>query len=646
MSFNRSDCMFYNDVPKDRAENIKYRQRLHQMLTTGGGRGSLDQIKEACRRDPLFFINTFCWTYDPREEDKGGNPVIPFITFDLQDEMIHEIFESLGKRDMLIEKSRDAGASWCCLMTMAHQFMFEHNQQFGVVSSKRDLVDKTGSKDCLFWKVEFMFKYLPWYLKPKYTHNECMLMNDITESAILGEAATGDAFRGGRSRAMFLDEFATFSRDDGYKVLAATADVTNCRIFNSTPKGTGNAFFDVRENIKSGHNSDGKILRFHWSDDERKNKGLYTNGKGYKQLYPGAADHDQYGDQDVVFLKFSPTGREVDEMKFDSDYSFILDGKIRSPWYDRECRRRAHPMLVAQELDIDYHNSSFRFFDEAAIQKVMESQVRDPDFVGEFVFDNDDNHIEFEKNEDGLWKLWYLPADKKMTPLEYSKFVIAADISAGTGASNSCLTVCDKITGEKVAEYANPRISPEDFGRYAVKIAKIFNEAFLIWENNGPGRNFGQKVLDAQYMYIYRRKDDVSITYKVTDIPGWASSPEKKHSLLSEYRDALNQGKFSNPSYDAMNECREYVNLPGDKVEHSATKGAIDPTGAGKSHGDRVIADALAWKAVKDSQTVIKGEDDEESLKARYIPPNSMKARLLKHEEQERRDREEFQMWS
>ena len=347
-----------------------------------------------------------------------------------------------------------------------------------------------------------------------------------------------------------------------------------------------------------------------------------------------------------MFLKHTPNGREVQEMQFDSDYQFMTDGKLRSPWYDRECRRRAHPMLVAQELDIDYHNSSFRFFDEGVIQDVLNKQKREPLAVGTFTFDDDDNGkvVAFDLESKPHWKLWYHGVDNEtMRPLEYTRCAIGADISAGTGASNSCLSVVDVDTGEKIAEYANPLISPENFGRYAVQIARLFNDAFLIWENNGPGRNFGQKVLDAGYGKIYRLRDDVSIKHKTSDIPGWPSSPEKKFALLSNYRDALAHGLFTNPSTAAVFECREYINLPGDKVIHSAANNSLDPTGAGKSHGDRVIADALAWKAVTGLKPTRLPKGDAQ-IKARPVPRHSMQARIMRREQSERRT--EFRVWS
>jgi hypothetical protein len=49
-----------------------------------------------------------------------------------------------------------------------------------------------------------------------------------------------------------------------------------------------------------------------------------------------------------------------------------------------------------------------------------------------------------------------------------------------------------------------------------------------------------------------------------------------------------------------VDECTQYVHLPSGIVEHSRAKNTPDPTVAGENHGDRVIADALAWAGMAD----------------------------------------------
>jgi hypothetical protein len=53
-----------------------------------------------------------------------------------------------------------------------------------------------------------------------------------------------------------------------------------------------------------------------------------------------------------------------------------------------------------------------------------------------------------------------------------------------------------------------------------------------------------------------------------------------------------------------LRECREYIFQASGSVEHSRSINTIDPTGARDNHGDRVIADALCWRGMKDYKPI------------------------------------------
>ena len=62
-------------MPKDPVANAKVRRRL---LWDGAHvLGAAQEIRAACAKDVLFWVNAFCWTFDPRRKDS----VVPFITY-------------------------------------------------------------------------------------------------------------------------------------------------------------------------------------------------------------------------------------------------------------------------------------------------------------------------------------------------------------------------------------------------------------------------------------------------------------------------------------------------------------------------------------------------------------------------------------
>lgn len=544
-------CPYYDLVPKDYLANLAFRE---QMVREGGAdRDAAEEIWIMCKRDILFYVNTFVWTYDPRTEAAAE----PFITYPFQDEALLEILDAFGKRDLLIEKSRDMGASWICLTAMEHQWHFEDLQSFLMVSRKEGLVDSPGDSKSLFWKVDFILDNQPMWLLPRINRTKLHLGNADNGSVIDGESTTGDVARGDRRRAILLDEFAYV--DNGHRVLSATADATPCRLLNSTPNGgTGNAFYDMRQ-------LGTKRLTFHWTRHPEKAKGLY------------------YDD----------------------------DNLPRSPWYDEETKRRPSKREIAQELDIDYEGATERFFDQDILDKHRNEHVRPPYRVGELVYDIETaKPIAFEDLNEGLLKLW-VNLDNRNRPPSDRRYVMGADIATGTrgasgrGGSNSVLSVWDTKTHEKVAEYAVAAKQPHEMAKYAVALCWFFTGenglgAHLIWEANGPGGLFGDSVLNLGYRNIYYRRREESVDKKTSTVPGFWTLPQTKMTLLGEYRRALGLSECINRSQLAIEECQDYIYLPNGGVGHRGAEESDEATQATANHGDRVIADALGWKMTRE----------------------------------------------
>lgn len=565
-----------------------------------------DELWIMCSRDMLFFVNTFCFTYDPRLVPKST--VVPFITYDFQDVALDDIKCAIeGGYDELSEKSRDMGASWMYLTVYTWFWLFSPYQSFRLISRNADLVDKAEDPDCLFWKVMFILKRLPSFLLPRYTKNIMMLKNEDNDSTITGCTTTGDAARGGRCTSMLIDEMAAI--EEGDALLSSTRDVTRCRLFNSTHKGAGTAFYRLSVgNIRK--------LRLHWSLHPVKGRGLYYFTK-QKEL--------------VRLDDFAGEVRVGDKVyKFPDEYPFRDDGKLRSPWYDNECDRAAHPMEIAQELDMDPFASDFQYFDGSVIAEIEKRDVRPPFKTVDLEFDADTlEPLELTDTDGAKLKLWIYPDTVGRMPAGAS-FAMGIDISAGTGASNSAISVNNLKTGEKVAEFADPWIKPESFAKYAVALAKLFNDAYMIWDGGGPGRTFGDEVINLGYRNIYYRRNEKSLSKKISDIPGCFLTPDEKKSILGAYRKDLKEGNFTQRSREANAECLAYIYTTRNTIEHSEGAKNIDPSGAKDNHGDRVIADALVNKA-----RALLGAG-KTAAQPPEIPANCYKARLLQRQRREK----------
>jgi len=532
---------YYNIVPKNLTDNLKFREQLLTKCLNGGP-ASQEELWIACKRDLLFYVNTMCWTYDPRK----SNGVLPFITYQFQDDSMSEIRDCIREgRDLVIKKSRDMGASWMLLTVFEWLWHFHDGQSFLLVSRNEDYVDKTGNPKALFWKIDFIHKHLPNWFLPPMTRTKLRLTNDDNGSTIDGESTTGDVARGDRRTAIGLDEFAAFEVDSSYRALASTRDATRCRIFNSTPAGSSNAFYDI------AHQETFQQLNLHWSLHPEKAEGLYE-----------------------------------------------ANGKMRSPWYDAECKRCAHVQEIAQELDIDFAGSDYQFFDQKELTRHITEFTKPPVKTGEVCIHDDSLQVmAFDEVPNGRLRLWFDPGPNSRVPTS-GPFAMGVDIATGTGSSNSVISIGNRTTGEKVAEFVSSKTRPEELGRMAVALARWFSDesskgAYIVWEAPGPGRNFGDVVIESGYRNFYYKEDNAKLKKGSSRIPGWWPTKDNKRALYADYRDALQNGRFLNRSKDALSECREIVYTSNGWIQHSKTNSSMDPSGARENHGDRPTADAL-----------------------------------------------------
>ena len=497
-------------------------------------------------------------------------------------------------RDIAIEKSRDMGVSWVTLAVLEWYWKFKSRQSFLLLSRKEELVDKTDSMDALMPKIDFIHEYQPNWMNDPHRLN-LHLANIDNKSVIDGESTNGDAGRGGRRKAIAIDEAAAVQ--NGFEVNAATSQTTNCRIWISTPKGKGNEFYDIITQKRC------EVLTFHWTMHPDKAKGLY----------------------------------------FDNDKN------PRSPWYDEQCAKLS-PKIIAQEIDIDYDASDTKFFCGPRDAE-LETQCRQAFMTGELVYNEADiSDVKFKATDNGRLKLWcYLGMDGMPAPDR--RYVLGADIGTGSGASDTVQSVMDEKTNTKVAEWQSNTDSPTNAAREGMALAKFFkgnqeSGAYMIWEANGPGAIYGREVQEKEYWNFYYFRDQRTDGSIATQRPGWYSTKDGKRELLTDYQNAIecDPPLLINYSKDSIAQLSYYVYGKNGSVVHSASEAAKSPDEKGTNHGDNVIADAIMWKGliellgkVPDNKT-----DDEE---IEYTPKVAEQNTLAYRHKQYRNELEEAEQW-
>lgn len=586
---------------------------------------------EMCRQDILFFINTFVWQFNPNTIGRASAKVGPFVTWDFQNDAVRSILKCIEDRnDCVIEKSRDMGASWLCLIIMLWFFLFHPMSKFLCVSRNADAVDDREDSDSLFWKLDFIIERLPdWMVKKKdYSRKVMSFKNHKNGSMITGQATTAKAGVGGRCLAMFVDEFSQI--DEAWELYDRTSNTTNCRIFNGTHKGTNTCFHELT--VKAATTPNLLKLVMHWTQHPDKARGCYEWDRFAQRVRPLDGDY-----------QYPPT------------FQFVKDGSptggpcpgIRSPWYDNECLRKGSARGIAADLDINPTGSVEQVFDALLIHDLKVRYAREPVHTVELEwFKLDAVPIRFHAHVGGEIKLW-----QRLSPggtPQPGTYVFGADIATGTGATPSCLSGANAETGEKVLEYTDHRIEPKDFAYICVAICRLFKSPDgllpkLAWEVPGPGNTFTKHVLLLGYQNVYLRTSENSLKKTISDSPGWSNNPESMKSLIEDYKDALRARDFLNRSEFALSECLSFNYAPDGYVYHSGWKDPKDPSGARINHGDRVIADALCWKMVSEGRRLVRLNPE---TNERMVPPERTTGTLAWRREVARIRQRESENWA
>ena len=566
-------------VPKDPISNLDYRRRLIEDADQDNDKQAV--LRAMSARSCLWWINTFGWTYKQLKVRIGGKvePVVgkganvPFITWPVQDESVKLLLRCIRQgTDAAFDKSRDMGASWMILTVFHWYWQFQRDVNFLEVSRKLDLVDNRDDPDSLFWKHDYLLRMQPGWLIPRFRRNTSpspKIVNLDMRSTIIGQATTGDVGHGGRKTAALFDEMARMR--EARTVWEGAASMTACRVANSTPRGP--VFFSKL--VRSA-----KVLtvRLPWWDNPEKGR-----------------DRRTVSDPDTHRIK------------------------VTSPWYEGQVKRAVTKREIAENLDMDHAGAGMVFFDSDVLSRQLSMYAdRNPaTYIGELAFSRsggiyDDIDVALVKAEprafkfrslvtQGHWRLWcdLAKSNGRWRPAQDRSYVFGIDVAHGIGASNSVISVLDVDARWKVAEFASPSISPSDLAR-EVRMASIWfggvrGVAFVAWEANGVGSSMGKRLLRLGCSWYYRTTKFKEQGEPKTRWPGWWSNRDSKIEVLGDYRAALAQDQFRNPSQPALEEAAEYVWYenggvgPGELQEEKGD--------ARSTHGDRVIADALAWHA-------------------------------------------------
>ena len=243
---------------------------------------------------PAQFITDWGMTFDPRNVEIGLPAYCPFILFPRQEEAIEWILECWRNREPgLADKSREMGMSWLTIAFGCTMALFHDGFSMGFGSRKQEYVDKLGDLKAILPKGRMFLSLLPVEFRRGWTQRDAPHMRIQVPDT--QSFISGESGDGiGRG-----DRTSIYVVDESawlprpQLVEESLSNTTNCRIDISTPRGMGNPFGRKRFAGKIS------VFSMHWSEDPRKDQA----------------------------------------------------------WYDRKCIQIDDPVVIAQELDLDYSAS-------------------------------------------------------------------------------------------------------------------------------------------------------------------------------------------------------------------------------------------------------------------------------------------------
>lgn len=588
---------YHLEVPREPEANLEWRERLYSFLAKKGREEAREAVRRMCRADLLFYVNAFVFQFNPNPIGSQLE-VGPFCTWEFQDRDLTYGDRAAGRvgilqcieerKDLVVEKSRELGATWMMLLVKDWMAAFHRHKHFLLLSKDEISVDD-GTPDSLFGKLEFIHERLPGWLFGKPRKRE-LKIEYATGSWIVGRASTKSAGVGGRATAIFFDEFSRFGagkRNSAFEVLRSTADVSKCRIFNSTHTEIGTAFDELTRR------PDMRKLVIHWTDHPEKRRGLYR----HDPLDPAA------GADGIVRLD--------PDYEYPDGFAFVADGRplggvrpgLRSPWYDEECTRR-DARAVAMDLDVDVRGATRQFVDPQMIDRLKRYDCIEPLWVGDLTVDPDRGRCTgLVPAPGGALSMWVRPDFHGR--VSRGRYVIGCDVSYGQGATPSVAVIYDADRGQQVGTYATAFQPPDRFALSVAALGRLFctdggSEAALIWETSGPGSGFKKKLYDLGYGNVFYRVDERKNPPERSDEPGWFSSPQNKVLLVSSFAAALNSGDCQVRDVRILEDCLAFKHDGKGGVEHPREKAGEDPATGGEAHADFGVGAAVGWRMVEE----------------------------------------------
>lgn len=608
--------------PTDKERNAAFRAKVYER---GGNDSDFAQVVNLrCASDPVFDMNTFGWTQNPK--DFPQNPDQPIILFPNQANYIRTLDQhvEMGK-PLLLEKSREQLASVGTANYCGWRWNYKSNANIKIGSMKEELVDGDSYADQIMPKIDYSLLKRPEWARPagyfaqKPYRTFMKIRHPVTGRIIKGEAANKNFSVGGRYAMVWYDEFSKAANQRS--VHRKIANTTNCFLYTTTPEG----WEMFAEMVESGIYT---VIRLHWTGN------YLWHPKGFS---PEQCVWDEK-QKDVTKQNWPkewicPRGCKAHP----------LGGRPHSERFDFECEKLGwNEQDIAQELDINYAKSGTGVFNQDKVGKCIVHLRNNP--IGfryyRLEFDKPEGvkmDMDAESEEDAWYevaKTWGVVATEvNGGPLRvYREPFSCRDTKCKCGGSGlhtycgggdtarnvdgdyDCFYILDITSGDVVAEW-HGRLEAKKLGKEWAKICKWYGCATIKqappawaaveWNELGLVVN---ETMDLLGIQLHVSKSEDKIRNKRGPYLGVVIQPHNKNRLITKHLvPEINNSDPNNPDFPRLYcpflefwlECSTFVHK---SPEGTAVRPDRAKMGAQSrsQHDDRVMAMLCTLYGAKD----------------------------------------------
>jgi hypothetical protein len=175
---------------------------------------------------------------------------------------------------------------------------------------------------------------------------------------------------------------------------------------------------------------------------------------------------------------------------------------------------------------------------------------------------------------------------------EDHRYIIGIDTAEGVEADSTSIIILDANTLEVVGVFNDDTIRPDQIADLAVRMARVYKNAFIIPERNGSGLTTVLKLQEGGYNNIYRERSVDRILKETKEYLGWRTTKVSRDLMIDDFTEIFDEGLVTLNDSEVIGQMMTFVRKDNGRREHEDGK-----------HDDLLFALFLAVQGLKYHRT-------------------------------------------